>query len=525
MTGQTARPVVNPAPVSIRSGLHLKHLIVLLLFTLGALLVHGYHPWAEDAEIYLPGVEKTLNPQLFPFDAEFFESHASLTLFPNLVAALVRITHLPLEQVLFPLHLASIFLLLLACWELSGKCFTDSRARWAGVGLIAALLTLPVAGTALYILDQYVNPRNLAAFAVIFSIAKVLEKKYVQAALFFTLAAAIHPFMSGFSLFYCALLTWMEKRRLRFSGLASLLPLGAIFAPPSKAYHQVALSHSYHYLLQWRWYEWLGILAPIGMLWWFSRVARSRQWQNLDLLCRTLIPYQLISTTSALVLSAPARFEGLARIQPMRSLYLLYILLFLFTGGFLAEFVLKSHVWRWLTLFVPLGAGMFMAQRSLFPASAHVEWPGAAPKNPWAQAFVWIRQNTPSRAIFALDPFHMQIPGEDENGFRAIAQHSMLADAVKDSGAVSMFPPLAEEWLKQVQAQAGWRNFQPIDFARLRTQYNVSWVVVQQPGITGLLCPYQNRAVLVCSLPGLLSPRPFEISGRFDSKKMVMDVR
>ena len=38
---------------------------VLLLLTLGAVLVRGYHPYAEDAEIYLPGIEKLLNPQQF----------------------------------------------------------------------------------------------------------------------------------------------------------------------------------------------------------------------------------------------------------------------------------------------------------------------------------------------------------------------------------------------------------------------------------------------------------------------------
>jgi len=60
--------------------------LILLLLTAGALLVEGYHPWAEDAEIYLPGIEKILQPELFPFNAQFFQSHAHLTLFPNLVA-------------------------------------------------------------------------------------------------------------------------------------------------------------------------------------------------------------------------------------------------------------------------------------------------------------------------------------------------------------------------------------------------------------------------------------------------------
>src|SRR6202049_3860662 len=307
MTRQAEGSPLRSVPGSVRSGLNRKQLLLLLLLTLGALLVHGYHPWAEDAEIYVPGVEKLLHSELFPLGAEFFQSHASLTLFPNLLAALVRATHLPLEQVLFFMHLASIFLLLLACWDLSGKCFADPRARWAGVGLIAALLTLPVAGTALYIMDQYVHPRNLVAFASIFGIARVLDKKYVQAALFLAFAAAIHPFMSVFPIFYSFLLVAMEKVDLRLASLASLLPFGITFEPPSKAYHEVALSHPSHYLLRWQWYEWLGIIGPLVILWWFSRMARSRQRRNLDVLCRALIAYQLICAVAALSLSISGR--------------------------------------------------------------------------------------------------------------------------------------------------------------------------------------------------------------------------
>jgi len=73
--------------------------------TAAALFIHGYHPWAEDGAIYLPGVEKILHPRLFPFNAQFFESHAHLTFFPNLIAASVRLTHLPLLYALFFWHL------------------------------------------------------------------------------------------------------------------------------------------------------------------------------------------------------------------------------------------------------------------------------------------------------------------------------------------------------------------------------------------------------------------------------------
>ena len=476
----------------------LRDFFVLALLTLGALLIHGYHPWAEDAALYLPGVEKILHPELFPFNAQFFESHAHLTFFPNFIAASVRISHLPLQVVLFFWQLTSVFLFLFACLQLIRRCFTDETARWAGVALVAALLTLPVAGTALYIMDQYLNPRNLVAFAAIFAIVKVIDGKYFQAALFLVFAAAIHPLMSVFVLSYCAVLLGIKEFDRRFAGLACLLPFGISFDPPSPAYHQVALSHSYFYLLRWQWYGWVGAVAPLAILWWFSRIARSRKIPNLELMCRALILYELVYLLASVVVSIPARFESLARLQPMRSLYLLYVLFFLFAGGLLGEYVLKNRVWRWVVLFVPLCAGMSLVQRGLFPASAHVEWPGVAPRNLWVQAFAWIRTNTPRDAIFALDPWYMHIPGEDENGFEAISERSMMADAIKASGAVSMFPAMADEWLQQMQAQNGWSKFQPEDFRRLRAQYGVSWVVMQQPRIAGLDCPYRNAAVLVC---------------------------
>ncbi len=487
-----------------------KTLAFLLLVTVGALLVHGYHPYSEDAEIYLPGVEKILHPGLFPVGQEFFASHASLTLFPNLVAVSLRVTHLPIEAGLFLWHLSSIFLLLLACWQLSSLFFPSARARWAGVCLVAALLTMPVAGTALYIMDQYLNPRNLAAFAAVFAVARILEKKYVRAVLWLVFAGSVHPLMAVFAFSFCGLLVILERSETKasaatveaVSALAFLLPFGISLDPPATpAYHAAAMRHGFHYIQRWEWYEQFGILAPVALFWWFARIARARQWRRLELVCRALIIYDLVYFFAALVVDLPARFESLARLQPLRSLHLLYILMFLIMGGLLGEFVLKNRVWRWLALFAPLVVGMFVAQRSLFPASAHIEWPGVAPKNEWAQAFVWVRDNTPVNAVFALDPDFMQLRGEDNTGFRCLAQRSRLADLSKDSGAVSMFPPLAEEWWTEVQAQTPWKSFRTEDFLRLKNNYGVSWVLVQQPGIAGLDCAYQNAAVRVCRIP------------------------
>jgi hypothetical protein len=106
-------------------------------------------------------------------------------------------------------------------------------------------------------------------------------------------------------------------------------------------------------------------------------------------------------------------------------------------------------------------------------------------------------------ATFALNPNHMALPGEDAHGFRAVAERSMLADAIKDSGAVTMFPelPLAEHLQEQLRSEDGWEHFQTSDFIRLHQQWGVTWFVLDQPGAIGLECPYQNKTLRVCHLP------------------------
>jgi hypothetical protein len=354
-------------------------------------------------------------------------------------------------------------------------------------------------------MDQYLNPRNLAAFAGIFMVARTLERKYVRTLLWLVFAASMHPLMWMFPFSFCVLLLAMERFESRWrtqstTGFATLLWM-PLAPAASAAYHEAAKRHGFHYIQRWAWYELLGIIAPLVLFWWFARIARGQQWIVLERVSRAFVVYGLIYLVAALVVDLPARFEALARLQPLRSLHFLYIVMFVVMGGLLGEYVLKDRVWRWLLLFAPLSLGMFLAQRALFPASAQVEWPGATPKNPWAQAFLWIRQNTPVNAAFALDPEYMDAAGEDEIGFRCLAQRSRLADQVKDNGVVSMFPPLAEEWWAQVQAQTPWKSFRAEDFLRLKNTYGVGWVVVQQPGVAGLDCAYQNSAVRVCRIP------------------------
>jgi hypothetical protein len=487
---------------TVRDYLSRKPYLLLLLLTFSALLVHGYHSAAEDGEIYIPGIKKILNPALYPFGSEFFQNHARLTLFPELIAASVRISHVPFDLILFFWYLASVFLTLVACWEWSGEFFSEPEGRWAGVALLTVLLTLPVAGTALYISDQYLTPRSLALFSLLFAIRNAWHGRYVRFMAWSVFAGVMHPLMAVFGISYGLLLLGMKHFRAgasnRHAWSMAMMPLPPLVAVASEAYRHVVQTRSYFFILQWAWYEWIGIFAPLGLLWCFSRLWQRNEMSAFRLISRSLIVYGLFYFVIALVLSVPRPFETLARLQPMRSLHLLYTFLILLGGGLLGTKILKKHVWRWALLFVPLAGGMWLAQRNLFSSSPHIELPSVAPTNDWLRAFEWIRTNTPSDAVFAIDPKYML--RDDQHGFRAIAERSRLADAQKDSGAVTMFPerPVAEHWREQIADQNGWNHFQAPDFQRLKRKYGISWVVLERPAIAGFACPYENDTILVC---------------------------
>ncbi|MDQ2840821.1 MAG: hypothetical protein M3Y72_07235, partial [Acidobacteriota bacterium] len=184
----------------------LKDLLFLVAFTFAALLIHGYHPAAEDAAIYLPAIKKDLNGHLYPFGSEFFMSHARLTWFDELIADSVKLTHVHLDSMLLFWHLLSVFLLLLACLLLSEAVFGKGSQRWSAVAIITAVLTIPVAGTSLLLMDPYLTPRSLSTPLVLFALTAMLKRRYLLTGLCLLAIAPIHPLMTIYGAALCVTL-------------------------------------------------------------------------------------------------------------------------------------------------------------------------------------------------------------------------------------------------------------------------------------------------------------------------------
>jgi hypothetical protein len=491
----------------------------LSLIALIAVLVHGYHLGVDDAEIYVPAIKHAADPELYPFGSEFFMSHAHLSLFPDLVGYSGRLTHLPIDFVIFSWHVGCIFLLLLASWQLVRACFLNDAARWSGIALLAGMLSVPIAGTALVIMDPYVTARSLSTPAIIFTIACYVSNRPLQAVAWLILTALVHPQMSVYAIAFLVCL-WLTRHfrpqadLFAAPGLTLLSGLPFLFElePARGAAREALFSRAYFFVSNWAWYEWIGVFAPLALAWWASSRRLNGTTPVFRSLLRTFLPFGLLFTAAGVVLTSSPRLENFNRLQPMRCFHVIYAIFFVMLGGLIGEYALRSSVWRWLGLFVPLAASMYFLQQSQFPSSVHVEWPGYGYHNTWNSAFFWIRLHTPKEAVFALDPNYMLMAGDDQHGFRAVAERSALADAVKDSGAASLFPQLADHWKSQVQAQNGWENFGLRDFEHLAKLYPVTWILTRSPGPAGLTCPYNDEGLSVCRIdvraPAVPDPSP-----------------
>ncbi len=496
----------------------LRHYFGLLLLTFLAVLVHGYHFGTDDAAIYIPAIKKAFDPQLYPFGSEFFMEHGRLSIFSPLVAISAHLFHVPIDVAIFLWYVVGIFLLLVAGWRIASLCFTSTHARWAAVALLAALLTVPIAGTALVIADPYLSARSLSTPTTIFAIDSFMRRQRTGTFFWIVLTALVHPQMAVFAIGFLLFLYWTShasteaNRKRSFSvaaagALPSRWPQGFTFNPAQGTYRDVLYSRTFFFVALWHWYEWIGVVLPLSILYAFTRIQSRATLPAFQQICRALVPFGILSTLAFLLLNSTRYFMNFVRLQPMRSFHLLYVLFYLLVGGLFGEYVLKHRLWRWLALFGSLAIGMSVVNWRAYPCSRPIEWPTGQSPNPWVSAFLWIRNNTPTDAVFALNPRYLAIAGEDQHGFRAIAERSVLADALKDSGAVSLFPQLTADWENQQRAQSGWTHFRAADFTRLAHEYPVTWVVVQSPASNGLLCPYQNSAVAVCRIPVTLSAK------------------
>lgn len=500
--------------------------------TFFALLIHGYHPYAEDGGLYMPEVKRLLDPGLYPYDTGFVVGHLQYSLFARLVAGLVRESHFGVETVLLLMYLVTFWMTLFAAWLLAARCYVSREARFGAVALLTVWLTLPIAGSSLMLMDPYVTARSVSTPCGLLALVGALEflvprfwideeRWYglVLCGVSVAIAAAMHPLMGGYAIGSVLLLgSLLSKRRvvriwgtvgLGLTAVAMAAGLQVTAPAESAEYLRVALTRTYWFLSEWHWYELIGLVAPLAIL---STVALGGR-RDGDAarvgLARMAMTAGIVAVTVALLFARTSLSTHLvARLQPLRTFQLVYVVMILTLGAWLAERVLQRRTWRWLVAFSLLAGLMICAERRTYSASRHLELPGTLTwnshsnyGNAWEEAFVWISRNTPKDAMFALDAEYITRPGEDAQGFRAIAERSVLPDYSKDGGVVANKPALTGAWSDGQAAQTGLSSESDAKRSAELRPLGVTWVVLERNAATGFACEYANEAVKVCRLP------------------------
>lgn len=489
-----------------------------------AVLVNGYHPYAEDGGLYMAEIKRLLDPSLYPHATEFVTGHLRFSLFAPLITGLVHLFHASLASVLFAVHFASFWAILFAAGLLAAQCFASRTARAGAIGLLAIWMTLPVAGTSLMVMDPYVTARSLSTPCVLLALAGVLafmrpqtesqKERWGGIALCIAAlaaAGAMHVLMAAYGLGAVLVLICVSSRsrQVRLWGTLSLAAAALCIAaamqvlarPESAAYLRIAMTRYYWFPSRWQWYEQIGLAAPLLILAFAGYRRRVIDNSGMAALARMSVVCGVVATVIALLFARPGlAAHPVARLQPLRIMQVVYLIMILLLGAALGQRVLKRHVWRWTVVFALLAGITVLTQRQTFPDSAHLELPGSAPENSWEQAFVWISRNTPKDALFALDAHYITSPGEDAQSFRAIAERSALPDYSKDGGEAAVVPQLTAEWGAGETAQQGLKAKSDAQRLAALAPFGVSWIVLRQNAQTSFPCPYRNRAVKVCRL-------------------------
>src|SRR5208282_6494126 len=170
--------------------------------------------------------------------------------------------------------------------------------------------------------DQYLHPRALATAIILGAILAVLDGRQLLAGALLTAAFFMHAIMAAFGASFCMFLFWHPAKRTETErGRAAvwtlpLLPLRWVFEPASDAWRQAAATRPFYFVLRWHWYEWLGVVAPLALLWWFRVLAERRRsagavHEVIALVSGRLVYFGVFQLAVALVMLLPARLERL----------------------------------------------------------------------------------------------------------------------------------------------------------------------------------------------------------------------
>lgn len=465
----------------------------------------GYRYGVGDQAFYIPAVTQHLNTELFPRDRVILHAQDRFMLYDDAIAAVVRVTGVPVPVIFLAGYLAGLALLFSAIVAIGRAMYTT----WLGVAMLAALLTLRhrITQTGANSLESYFQPRMIAFALGAWAIAAYLRRRNGPALLLVLLAFAIHPTTAmWFAIMIGAALLVSDRAwRLPVTAIGAIggvLAAWAVTLGPMRG-HLVLMDplwasalagKDYVFPSDWNASFWivnlsyLVVAVAVYILRRRRGVADTREIGLLAgggaLVAVFLISWPLMRAGVALAL----------QLQTSRVFWMLDFLAAIYLAWLFAEAPRSIAVRRAaviLAVVAAVGRGVFVwgAEHAGSPI-ARVGFP----RDNWTDAMQWISKTPPDTHVLA-DPGHAWKYG---SSVRVTGERDVYFEEVKDLALALYSRDVAVEALRRIHDIRGFDTFSAAELRALAARYDLDYLVAEHN--VDLPVVYRNDQFRVYSL-------------------------
>ncbi|MDO8487479.1 MAG: hypothetical protein Q7S45_04245 [Candidatus Curtissbacteria bacterium] len=513
-----------------------KHLLIIILLSLSAFLIHGYQFAVSDQEIFITYILKSQDPSLFQSDALFNQSSAHLSLFYPVIGFLTKFVDI---QVTFVIgYLIFQFAFFVALYRLSRILLKDNDLAY--FSLLPFLLPKFIGGTAAQTFDLFFGYRSIGVIFLVFYLSFLLEKKYIKSIFFASVGFLFHPLSIIPNILLLPVLAIQSSKSRVFDSLKYIiLPMvigltlfaifGQSFTNSSPLKDNLWLSiirfrDDYLFISSWTLRAWGAFALYFFLIVIFLKKVQKSLIKPIIIISFVSLILFLINSFVLETLKIPlvAEFQLVRSINPIAYIGLALSPLFLVPKNYFQRILGgAAFIFLCLNLF-----DLFFATAIIFTfclllnrneekVKPRVFNPYAIPvitfilyialnipsylnfqekiqfpkkQDDWINVQKWASQNTAKSAKFLVPP--------DQTGFRIFSSRPIVGD-IKDGAVVIYSPQYAIYWSNLMADTANYQNLESGDFLALKRKYSFSYFVTTALKNLPLEVVFKNNSFIV----------------------------
>ena len=512
----------------------MKHLLIILLLSLLALIIHGYQFAVSDQEIFIPYILKSNNPTLFQNDLLFKQNSSVASLFYPLYGFLINLINI---QTLFLVSflIFQIFFFK-AIFRLSKVIIRNDN--FAYLSLLPFFLPKFIGGTATFTYDTFFGYRSIGVIFSIFCFSYLLEKKFLKALLFGTIGFLFHPLSIIPNIFLLIgkyiidnlpskikQITW---QKLLIPGIIFILiAISIIFFrnlfQDDSWLSIIKFRDDYLFPSTWSIKGWASFWMYILLILIFIRRLDVKTRKTILLFISISLTVFVAAYLLIEVFKIPhvAKFQLTRSINPLAYVALIISPFFIIRQKLIAKligaiafislslnqfniFLVTSIIFSLVTLNKSKDNRISASPKFIFATVVviillgtflnlagyknlnNIQFPKQ--KNDWIDLQIWANNNTNVNAIFLVPP--------DQTGFRIFSNRPIVGD-IKDGAVVMYSSVYAKKWSDLMIDLSTYGNFNESDFENLNSKYHFDYLVTQRTKRLSFEKVYENTSFAI----------------------------